>query len=41
MFLNIIVNIQKGHKIQPGSYKGRKSSEPENNRITLMDSKNA
>tara|TARA_B100000674_G_scaffold64175_1_gene44467 strand:+ start:1970 stop:2578 length:609 start_codon:yes stop_codon:yes gene_type:complete len=37
----IIVNIQKGHKIQPGSYKGRKSSEPENNRITLMDGKNA
>ena len=37
----IVENIQKGEKIQPGSYKGRKSTEPENNRITLMDSKNA
>ena len=37
----IVENIQKGQKIQPGSYKGRKSTEPENNRITLMDSKNA
>ena len=37
----IIENIKKGVKIEPGSYKGRKSSEPENNRITLMDGKNA
>ena len=37
----IIENIQHGQKIKPGSYKGRKSSEPENNRITLMDIKNA
>ena len=37
----IIESIQRGQKIQPGSYKGRKSAEPENNRITLMDSKNA
>ena len=37
----IIENIKKGIKIEPGSYKGRKSSEPENNRITLMDGKNA
>tara|TARA_Y100001958_G_C21017976_1_gene395603 strand:+ start:154 stop:762 length:609 start_codon:yes stop_codon:yes gene_type:complete len=37
----IIENIKKGQNIEPGSYKGRKSSEPENNRITLMDSKNA
>ncbi len=37
----IIQNIKKGLKIIPGSYKGRKSSEPESNRITLMDGKNA
>ncbi len=37
----IIENIKNGKKIEPGSYKGRKSSEPENNRITLMDIKNA
>ena len=37
----IIENIQHGQKIKPGSYKGRKSAEPENNRITLMGSKNA
>ena len=37
----IIENIKKGQKIQPGSFRGRKSSEPEKNRITLMDSKNA
>ena len=37
----IIENIQSGQKIKPGSYKGRKSAEPENNRVTLMDSKNA
>ena len=37
----IIESIQHGQKIKPGSYKGRKSAEPENNRITLMDSKNA
>ena len=37
----IIQNIKKGQKIEPGSYKGRKSSEPESNRITLMDGKNA
>ena len=37
----IIENIKNGKKIEPGSYKGRKSSEPENNRITLMEVKNA
>ncbi len=37
----IIDNIKEGKKIKPGSYKGRKSSEPENNRSTLMESKNA
>ena len=38
---NIIGLIKKDQKIEPGSYKGRKSAEPENNRSTLMDSKNA
>ncbi len=33
----IIENIKQGQKIKPGSYKGRKSSEPENQRSTLMD----
>ena len=33
--------IKEDQKIKPGSYKGRKSSEPENNRSILMDSKNA
>ncbi len=37
----IIENIQTGKNIEPGSYKGRKSSEPENKRSTLMDNKNA
>ena len=37
----IIENIEQNKKIDPGSYKGRKSSEPENNRSTLMESKNA
>ena len=37
----IIEAIKENQKIQPGSYSGRKSSEPENNRSTLMDSKNA
>tara|TARA_Y100000591_G_scaffold240211_1_gene210862 strand:- start:973 stop:1581 length:609 start_codon:yes stop_codon:yes gene_type:complete len=37
----IILNIQNGKQIQPGSYKGRKSAAPENNRTTLMDNKHA
>ena len=37
----IIENIKQNKKIEPGSYRGRKSSEPENNRSTLMESKNA
>ena len=37
----IIDQIQKGEKPKPGSYKGRKNSEPENNRKTLMDIRNA
>ena len=37
----IIENIEQNKRIEPGSYRGRKSSEPENNRSTLMESKNA
>ncbi len=37
----IIETISKDQKIEPGSYRGRKSSEPENNRSTLMGNKNA
>ena len=37
----LIQNIKEGKKIEPGSYKGRKSAEPENNRSSLMESKNA
>ncbi len=37
----LIQNIKEGKEIKPGSYKGRKSAEPENNRSTLMESKNA
>ena len=36
----IIDNIFKGQSIKPGSYRGRKNSEPENNRKTLMDNNN-
>ena len=37
----IINQIQNGEKPIPGSYRGRKNSEPENNRKTLLDIKNA
>ena len=37
----IIEKIKHDHKIEPGSYKGRKSSEPESNRSTLVSGKNA
>jgi len=37
----IIDQILKGEKPKPGSYKGRTNSEPENNRKTLVDIKNA
>ena len=37
----LIENIKQDKKIEPGSYKGRKSSEPETNRRTLMENKNA
>ena len=37
----IINQIIKGEKPKSGSYRGRKNSEPENNRKTLMDIKNS
>ena len=37
----IINQIQKREKPIPGSYRGRKNSEPENNRKTLLNIKNA
>ena len=37
----IIDQIQNGEKPIPGSYSGRKNSEPENNRKTLLNIKNA
>ena len=37
----IIKQIQNGEKPIPGSYRGRKNSEPENNRKTLLNIKNA
>ena len=37
----IINQIQNGEKPIPGSYRGRKNSEPENNRKTLLNIKNA
>ena len=37
----IIEQIKNNKKPQPGSYRGRKNSEPENNRKTLLNIKNA
>ena len=37
----IIDQILNNEKPKPGSYKGRKSSEPENNRKSLIEEKNA
>ena len=37
----IIDQIFKGEALKPGSYSGRTNSEPENNRKTLLDIKNA
>ena len=37
----IINQILNGKKLIPGSYRGRKNSEPENNRKTLLNIKNA
>ena len=39
--LKILDQILKGEKLLPGSYRGRLNSEPENNRKTLLDTKNA
>ena len=39
--LKIFDKILKGEVPKPGSYRGRVNSEPENNRKTLMDVKNA
>ena len=39
--LEILDKILKGETPKPGSYRGRINNEPENNRKTLMDIKNA
>ena len=39
--LNILEKILNGETPKPGSYRGRVNNEPENNRKTLMDFKNA
>jgi NADH-quinone oxidoreductase subunit E len=39
--IEILDKIIKGKKPKPGSYRGRLNSEPENNRKTLLDIKNA
>ena len=39
--LKILNKIINGEKPKPGSYRGRINNEPENNRKTLMDLKNA
>ena len=39
--LKILDKILSGEKPKPGSYRGRRNNEPENNRKTLMDLKNA
>ena len=39
--LKIVDTILKGETPKPGSYRGRINNEPENNRKTLMDLKNA
>ena len=39
--LKIFDTILKGQKPKPGSYRGRINNEPENNRKTLLDLKNA
>ena len=40
-FENIIKDILKDKKPKPGSYRGRLNSEPEKNRKTLLEDKNA
>ena len=39
--LEILDKILTGETPKPGSYRGRTNNEPENNRKTLMDLKNA
>jgi hypothetical protein len=39
--LKILDQIISGKTLEPGSYRGRLNSEPENNRKTLLDVKNA
>mgnify|MGYP000703171701 CR=1 FL=1 len=39
--LEILDKILSGETPKPGSYRGRINNEPENNRKTLMDLKNA
>ena len=39
--IKIVNQILKGEKPKPGSYRGRINSEPENNRKTLLENKNA
>ena len=39
--LEILDKVLKGETPKPGSYRGRVNNEPENNRKTLMDLKNA
>ena len=39
--IKILDQILKGEKIQPGSYRGRLNSEPEDNRKTLLKNNNA
>ena len=39
--IEIFEKILKGETPKPGSYRGRLNTEPENNRKTLMDIKNA
>ncbi len=39
--LEILDQIIQGKKPKPGSYRGRLNSEPENNRKTLLNIKNA
>jgi len=39
--IKIIDQILKGEKLKPGSYRGRKNSEPELSRKTLLENKNA
>ena len=40
-FKNFRSNTQRRNTPKPGSYRGRINNEPENNRKTLMDLKNA